>query len=205
VKSRPQLWNRYAYTGGNPAKFVDPEGRLRVRAFDTRVEVQGSSFQYEIDFETLPRIVNDRAAGLLGPLGKAIKKMGSGLDTAEDIFAGEAKTTSDRFSDKLRFAGFEHDLAKKFKEESGLNPMTHGTYNRSDYLALQSALTKLLNEIRMEDPDFADEIEQRYDLDRLRERAEESARQSLKDRLKGKIPDPFAGTGFCSAEHESCP
>jgi len=62
VATEPQSWNRYAYTLSNPLAFIDPDGRLRVRANDIIFERDPGKgpYTYLLTFTGRPEYLLDR-------------------------------------------------------------------------------------------------------------------------------------------------
>lgn len=39
---QPQSWNRYSYVGGNPLKYVDPDGNVRLNSYEENAETRAA-------------------------------------------------------------------------------------------------------------------------------------------------------------------
>jgi RHS repeat-associated protein len=78
----PQIWNRYAYVGNNPLRYVDPDGKERfeqVQNTNVRLLTQGKISQKQFEdrmIKTAPPVL--AAVGLAGALG------GTGMALAAD-------------------------------------------------------------------------------------------------------------------------
>ncbi len=165
--ARPQSWNRFAYAQGNPLKFVDPDGRVSVRA-----SKWNGQLQYTVAFQTskLELFLFKQEKWIKAfTRGNAISRFGNSLEAMNDEFKGQEAFSHDGDFDLIR-----GDLMFE-KAFSDLVSVPNGSS------LLPSGLKALQVEINAAIDDLADSgeisrpqqvrLKNRYDLQRLAERS----------------------------------
>ncbi len=196
----PQSWNRYAYARNNPLGFVDPDGELEIRAYETPktrapTEIEDhlsrgdrpTEFRYSVSFDST---MLDRTTGLTSKLSKAFKKLMKHKDRVEkgvDLLVGEDIATEEIDQSELDQDFEVSDFEKRVKRLFDSRATPQGfTYSEADLDTLQRSIDLVLRNMQQDGLSDRDHriLKRIYDVEELRRQAVESARQSLKERVR---------------------
>jgi RHS repeat-associated protein len=112
----PQDWNRYAYVSNNPLKYVDPNGKFKIRAG----RMSNGEHFYQIAFETKPYLALERSREVAMKMTpKWMKKADDFITNLDGAVNGEYLETHESFDEKWQAADFEGQLRETFIEVLG--------------------------------------------------------------------------------------
>jgi RHS repeat-associated protein len=193
-----QSWNRYSYVENNPLAFLDPNGRLRIRAdFHGSGANNPGTYVYDIVFQSTSQLAKDCAGDILetlvlpsGKLKSVFKVTRTGSSIASDLlFGGAWVETSPERSSYFRgeggalgpwmgALGFEGRIESEFNTLAG-DP-DHGIkYGPSEIGLLGVAINKVIDQMLSSEEINtweADQLRAIYDVENLLNTANENAR-----------------------------
>jgi hypothetical protein len=96
AKHQPQLWNRYSYVGNDPVSYVDPAGKIRIRAHNTGYSGSSRPYLYAVTFENRLGLGGRAMSGLAKRAMGPLKQLPGVIDKGSDLLVGKEAATNSK-------------------------------------------------------------------------------------------------------------